>query len=178
MSALESDRFKRQATADAPDDELTAAQAEAAGESIEKSLCVARELLSMDIAWIAEFRDGQKIFRIVDGDAGSFGFCEGDTMPLDRSYCQRVAQGTIPNVIGDTSAEPEVRDLEVTASARIGSYIGVPIELIDGTVYGTLCVASHRPSGELAEREANFLRGVARHVASELEHLRIHAVDG
>ena len=132
----------------------------------------------MDIAWIAEFRDGKKVFRVIDGDARSFGFCEGDTMALDRSYCQRVAQGTIPNVIGDTSAEPGVRDLEVTARAGIGSYIGVPIELVDGTLYGTLCVASHQPSGELAAREADFLRGVARRVAHELEDLRIHTVDG
>ena len=177
MSALKSDRRTSQPTMNTHDDELTA-QAEAAGESIEKSLSVARELLSMDIAWIAEFRDGKKVFRIVDGDDRSFGFSEGDAMPLDRSYCQRVAEGTIPNVIGDTSAEPGVRDLEVTVSARIGSYIGVPIELVDGTVYGTLCVASHRPSNELAARDADFLRGVARRVATELEDMRMSAAYG
>jgi GAF domain-containing protein len=175
MSALGWDHRKPQTTANAADDELSA---QPAGESIEQSLCVARELLSMDIAWIAEFRDGRKVFRIVDGDAPSFGFSEGDAMPLDRSYCHRVAEGTIPNVIGDTASEPEVCDLDVTASADIGSYVRVPIELDDGTVYGTLCVASHRPSDELAERDADFLRGVARRVAADLEDMRISAVDG
>ena len=177
MRALVADHLAPQATAGELHDEL-AAQAAAAGESIEQSLRVARELLSMDIAWIAEFRDGKKVFRIVDGDDRSFGFAEGDAMPLDRSYCQRVAEGTIPNVIGDTASEPGVRDLAVTASAGIGSYIGVPIELVDGTLYGTLCVASHRPSHELAERDADFLRGVARHVATGLEDMRTSAANG
>ena len=158
-----------------PTHDALSERAAAAGESIEKSLRVARELLSMDIAWIAEFQDGKKVFRIVDGDAHSFGFYEGDALPLDRSFCQRVVQGKIPNVIGDTASEPEVCDLAVTESAGIGSYVGVPIELLDGTVYGTLCVASRRPIDALAARDADFLRGVARRVAAELEDMRMSA---
>jgi hypothetical protein len=48
----------------------------------------------------------------------------------------------------------------------------------DETVYGTLCVASHRPSDELAQRDADFLRGVARRVATELEDIGISPADG
>lgn len=152
--------------------------AAAAGESIEKALCAARELLSMDIAWVAEFRHGKKIFRSVEGDGQSFGFCEGQEMPLDCTYCQRVVDGLAPSVIPDTASEPAVRDLDVTVSSRIGSYVGVPIELVDGTVYGTLCVASHRPSGDLTARDADFLREVARRVAATLEELRLGSADG
>jgi GAF domain-containing protein len=153
------------------------AEAAAVSECVERSLRVARELLSMDIAWIAQFQNGRQVFRIVEGDGDSFGFHEGDSMPLDRTYCQRLVYGAIPNVIQDTSAERGVRDLDVTVTAGIGSYIGVPIELQDGTVYGTLCAASHRPS-ELAEREADYLRGVARRVASELEDIGISPAAG
>jgi GAF domain-containing protein len=145
----------------------------AAGEGIENALRSARELLGMEIAWIAEFRDGKKVFRAIDGDGQSFGFSEGDELPLDGTYCQRVALGAIPNLIPDTAAEPGVRDLEVTATARIGSYVGVPIQLINGTVYGTLCCASHRPNGELTEKDVEYLRGISRRVAAELEDLRI-----
>lgn len=150
----------------------------AAGESIEKALCAARELLSMEIAWVAEFRAGKKIFRALEGDGSSFGFCEGGEMPLDCSYCQRVVAGVAPNVIADTASEPAVRDLEVTLSSRIGSYVGVPIELGDGTVYGTLCVASHSPRGDLDARDAEFLRGVARRMAGTLEEMRLGPFDG
>jgi GAF domain-containing protein len=70
-----------------------------------------------------------------------------------------------------------VRDLDVTLRAGIGSYIGVPIERQDGTAYGTLCAASDRPS-ELAEREADYVRGVGRPVAMELEDIRMTPADG
>jgi GAF domain-containing protein len=153
------------------------ADAAAVSECVERSLRVARELLSMDVAWIAQFQNGRKVFRIVDGDAESFGFHEGDSMPLERTYCQRLVRGAIPNVIPDTSSEQAVRDLDVTLSAGIGSYIGVPIERQDGTVYGTLCAASHRPS-EIAEREAAYLRGVARRVAMDLEDIGISPAGG
>jgi GAF domain-containing protein len=126
----------------------------------------------MDIAWIAEFQGGKKVFRTIDGDGDSFGFAEGAAMPLDGSYCKRVALGVIPNVIPDTAAEPGVRDLEVTLAARIGAYVGVPIALVDGTVYGTLCVASHRPNGDLSERDLKFLEGIARRVADIVEEER------
>jgi GAF domain-containing protein len=83
----------------------------------------------------------------------------------------------VRQLIQGTSSEQAVRDLDVTLSAGIGSYIGVPIERQDATVYGTLCAASHRPS-ERAEREADYLRGVARRVAMELEDIGITPADG
>lgn len=167
-----------QGTRREPEDGFELEDAVVAGASIEKALCAARELLSMEIAWVAEFRAGKKIFRALEGDGRSFGFSEGDEMPLDCSYCQRVVAGVAPNVIPDTASEPAVCDLDVTLSSRIGAYAGVPIELGDGTVYGTLCVASHGPRGDLDARDAEFLRGVARRVAGMLEELRLGPVDG
>jgi GAF domain-containing protein len=144
----------------------------AVGQSIEDRLRTARELLGMDIAWIAEFRDGKQVFRTVDGDGDSFGVATGEAIPLDGSYCERVALGVIPNVIPDTAAEPGVRDLEATLAGRIGAYVGIPIALVDGTVYGTLCVASHRPNGDLSERDVKYLEGIARRVADIVEEER------
>jgi GAF domain-containing protein len=141
-----------------------------AGQTIEEALRAARELLGMQIAWIAEFRDGKQVFRVLDGETASFGFSDGGEMPLNETYCHRLAQGSIPNAIPDTAAEPMVRDLEVTATAGLGSYVGVPIER-DGTVYGTLCCASHRPNSGLTEQDVNFLHSLSRRVATQLEEL-------
>jgi GAF domain-containing protein len=136
-------------------------------------LHAARELLGMQIAWIAEFRDGKQVFRLLAGEGASFGFSEGGEMPLTDTYCHRLVQGSIPNAIPDTASEPAVHDLEVTASAGLGSYVGVPIER-DGSVYGTLCCASHRPNEGLSEQDVNFLRNLSRRVASQLEELGRH----
>jgi GAF domain-containing protein len=61
----------------------------------------------------------------------------------------------------------------VTATAGIAAYVGIPIALVDGTVYGTLCVASHRPRGELTERDVAFLQGIARRVADKVADQRV-----
>jgi GAF domain-containing protein len=140
------------------------------GERIEHALRSARELLGMQIAWVAEFREGMQVFRRVEGDARSFGFAEGGEIPLDETYCQRLVAGEIPNVVRDTAEEAGVRYLEVTRSAGLGSYIGVPIE-VDGSVRGTLCCASHLPNARLSDEDVKFLRGLSRRVAAELEEL-------
>src|SRR5439155_3910845 len=72
------------------------------GSIVEQTLRSARELLGMDIAWIAELAGGKKVFRALDGDGASFGLAEGDEMPADTSYCQRLVLGVIPNRITDT----------------------------------------------------------------------------
>jgi GAF domain-containing protein len=152
--------------------------AKSAGRYVSEALIAARELFGMQIAWIAEFRDDQKVFQAIDGDGESFGFAEGSAMPLDGSYCVRVARGDLPYVIPDTQAEPRVRDLEVTHSANIGSYVGVPIELDDGTIYGTLCCASHEANRDVSEADLRFLRTIARRVAREFEERRARAPRG
>jgi GAF domain-containing protein len=49
------------------------------------------------------------------------------------------------------------------------SYVGVPLELHDGSVFGTLCAASGEPRTHLAERDVRFMRVLARVLAAELD---------
>jgi GAF domain-containing protein len=81
--------------------------------------------------------------------------------------------GKIPNAVPDTAQDDELRDLELTKKARIGSYVGVPITLSDGTLYGTVCVTSHDASPELAERDVAFMRVLARIIGGQLEQRRL-----
>lgn len=147
----------------------------AARDSIEDALRAARELLGMDISWVAEFRDGMHVFRKIEGDGDSFGFAEGKEVPLDATYCDRVVRGVVPSLIPDADAEPGLDDLR-DADSRIGAYVSVPIE-VGGSLYGTLCCASARPNGALTERDVDFLRALSRRVGSSLETLR-HRTDG
>ena len=98
---------------------------------------------------------------------------EGGSWPLEGSYCQRMVLGQIPNAVSDTSAEAEVRDLEPTEKAGIGAYVGVPITLSDGTLYGTICTTSHEAAPELAERDVQFMHVLARIIAAQLEQRRL-----
>jgi hypothetical protein len=51
-----------------------------------------------------------------EGDAESFGWQEGESFPLDESYCKWVLEGRIPDVVPDARREDVTKDLRVTLS--------------------------------------------------------------
>ena len=53
----------------------------------------------MDVAFVSEFAADQLVFRKLEGDADSFGWREGQSFPLDESYCKRVLDGRVPDVV-------------------------------------------------------------------------------
>ena len=138
-------------------------------ETIERLLSTVREAMEMDVAFVSEFAEDRLVFRALEGDAGSFGWREGEDFPLDASYCKRVLDGSIPNVVPDAKSEDLTKDLWVTSEADIGSYVAVPVVLPDGRPYGTLCCASHKPDPRLRERDLGLMEGVARELSRQLK---------
>lgn len=136
--------------------------------TVERALDAARELLGMDIAYFSEFTDSQQIIRSVSGDSSSFGFAEGTTAELDETYCKRMVSGVIPCLIPDAQNDDRVNDLAGTAGANIGSYVGVPLRLPDGRVYGTMCCLSHETKAQLDTRDVQFMRVLARVLGDHL----------
>jgi signal transduction histidine kinase len=141
-------------------------------ETVGRVLEAAREELGMDVAFVSEFAHQRLIFRRLVGEAGSFGWEEGQSVPLDDTFCRLLLEGRLPSVIPDAKADGRVRFLEITGKAGIGSYVGAPIRFSDGTLYGTFCVLSHSSEPSLAERDAQFVRVLARLVAEQIERER------
>src|SRR5918912_3182582 len=138
-------------------------------EKIESLLSLVRENLQMDVAFVSEFAGDQLVFRALEGDGRSFGWREGEGFPLDESYCKRVLDGRLPNVVPDARSEDATKDLWVTSEARIGSYVAVPVVLSDGRPYGTLCCVSHKADPGLRERELGLMEGVARELSRQIQ---------
>ena len=138
-------------------------------ETIERLLSTVREALEMDVAFVSEFAGDQLVFRALEGDAESFGWREGEGFPLEESYCIRVLNGRLPNVIPDARSEALTKDLWVTGEADIGSYAAVPVVLSDGRPYGTLCCVSHKPEPRFRERDLGLMEGVASEVSRQLK---------
>ncbi len=136
---------------------------------MESVLASAKEALDMDIAIVTEFVDDRLVFRAVSGDASSFGFEEGESIPLQVSYCKRVMEGSLPNAVPDAANDERVRDLEITRVADIGAYAGFPLVLSDGRPYGTLCCLSHSPDPWLAERDLELMAKLAQELVRRLE---------
>jgi EAL domain-containing protein (putative c-di-GMP-specific phosphodiesterase class I) len=131
--------------------------------SIARALELARVYLDLDVAFLAQFREGEEIFRVLDGDAASFGLDEDDAVPLEQTYCTRMVRGEIPNVLPDARIVREPPGVDT-----IGAYIGVPVRLENGSTWGTLCCLSHRPQPSLDDRDVALLRLLADLVADKI----------
>ena len=156
-------------------------------ERIEHLLEAARAQLGMDAVVLAHF-DGDS-WRLrhtasAQGVRDPRGFaCErGDT------YCQRLLDGHLHAVIADTRADAATASLDITRELDIGAYIGVPVHLTDGTLYGTVCALASSAQPDLRPRDAGVLEMLAtalsapvsaevrqrqrrRQVLAHLEHL-------
>ena len=93
----------------------------------------------------------------------------GEGRPLEETYCRRVVDGELPNLVRDTRREERTRDLPITTESGIGAYIGVPITLPGGESYGMLCCLSPRAEPALGAGEVGLLRIVAGMLGEELD---------
>jgi len=122
----------------------------------------------MELSFLSEFTGDEQVFREVSGPGESFGLRVDGGRRLEETYCARMVAGALPPVIEDAARHPVVAPLAVTADAGIGAYIGVPVRLPDGSLYGTLCCLSHEPEPDLRDRDARFLEVLAEIVAEQL----------
>lgn len=126
-----------------------------------------RAALGMDIAFVSQFVNDQRVFRVVSVAAhGLSPVTPGHSDPLVDSYCKRVLDGRLSRAIPDTSTLPEARDLAITERLRIGAYLSVPIVLKNGEVFGTLCCFSHLARPDLGDEHVLGLQDVANVIAA------------
>ncbi len=137
--------------------------------TIEDMLRDVRLAFDMDVAFVSKFDGDRLVFRKLEGDSESFGWREGESFPIDESYCKRVLDGRIPRVVPDAKREEATKDLRVTSEADMGSYCAVALVLSDGRLYGTLCCVSHEPDPQLRERDLGIMERTARWLVEQLE---------
>ena len=138
-------------------------------EAVEHMLSDVRRALRMDVAFVSELVGDELVLRALEGDAESFGWQEGESFPIDESYCKRVLDGRIPQVVPDARREDATKDLRVTSEADMGCYCAVALVLSDGRLYGTLCCVSHEPDPHLRERDLGIMERTARWLVEQLE---------
>lgn len=130
--------------------------------------------LGMEVAFVSEFVGGRRVFRHVDARDDHCPVQVGGSDPLEESYCQRVVDGRLPELITDAAAVPEAARLPVTAALPVGAHLSVPITLSDGRVYGTFCCFSSSPDPSLTDRDLAMLRVLADLTAQGVED-ELHA---
>ena len=130
----------------------------APSNSVPDILHAIRQHLKMEVAFVSEFVNDQRVFRYVDSSWTKSPVHVGEGGPLDESYCQRVVDGRLPELINDAQTNAVAAELPATFDIPVGAHMSVPIHLSDGSVYGTFCCFSRSADTSLNLRDLSLMR--------------------
>lgn len=132
-----------------------------------RMLELVRTHLGMDVAFVSEFVGDDWVLRHISPEGT--GVEPGHRHPIEDTYCKRITDGRVECVIPDAAANPELAALPITEALAIGAYVGVPIVLSDGTLYGSFCSFRRTPDHTLTPRDGRFLALIASLLSERLE---------
>ncbi|MET3803365.1 EAL domain-containing protein (putative c-di-GMP-specific phosphodiesterase class I) [Nakamurella sp. UYEF19] len=157
-------------TVSEPDDARTHRQpSESDTGRAQRIVALARRHLRMDVAYVSEFAAGADVYRFVDGSGAAFGIRVDGRIFAGVTFDRQLADGAIPPLRADRSnTDPAMVRSEVSA------YVGVPLVLSDGTVFGTFCALSRKPA-PLDARDLGVMALFAELLVRELDEQ--HASD-
>jgi diguanylate cyclase (GGDEF)-like protein len=121
------------------------------------------------ILYLAHLDRGQFIHRIVDSrNGGPVGLRSNLAVPLADAFCSHMAEDRAERLCNDVASDELYASLPMQKRIRAGSYLGVPLELSDGTRVGSLA-ALHSERNAFAAADEQLFSMLARVLASELE---------
>jgi GAF domain-containing protein len=137
-------------------------------DAVPEVLKLLREKMSMDVVFVSEFIDGKRAFRHVEQTPGQEVIAQGDSEPLEASWCQRVVDGRLPELM------PNAEQWMASGAAPrppfpIGTHLSTPIVMKDGSIYGTLCCFSFGENKHINERDLKNLKFTAKLAAGKIE---------
>jgi len=148
-------------------------QSEAVDSLIQDMLHGLRLALNMKVSFISEFAQKKRMFRYVDADEDFRPIDVGDGDPLGESYCSRIVDGELPELMRDARLNPIALTIPATTSLPVVAHLSVPIRFSQGEVYGTLCCFSNQIVDTLADKDLAILRLFSDFVGKILEP-RVH----
>lgn len=153
---------------------------------VARVLAAARELLDADIAFVAQLA-GERglVCRFVEASPQSRrtrAVAVDRRVELDDEYLAPLRADRSTLVVADAGADVRLAALPGTADLAIGSFVGVPLHLADGRLYGALCCIGSPTAVAATDREVRVLEALARLLVRQLgdeqahEHARLASV--
>ena len=137
--------------------------------SVEEVLRLSRTYLDVDVAFVGRVEDGHRHLRAVSAGDPAIEGMVGHADPLEGSHCQLVLDGAVDRVIPDALDDPLMHALQVTHDFHVRTFIGVPITLPDGELYGTLCGFAHTVKPGLDGSAESMLSFLAALIGTQLD---------
>lgn len=102
--------------------------------------------------WAVTRYDGDRQLYLEVRD-DHYGLVAGNSHAWSDSMCMRMLAGDGPQVAVDAMAIPAYKEAGIAKDLAVGTYVGIPIELEDGELFGTLCGMD--PAAQTAEFAQN-----------------------
>jgi len=128
-----------------------------------------RHRLNMEVGFVSEFTGGRRYFRYLDATEGATNIEVGDSDALEDSLCQRVIAGDVPALVTSAVKHEVAQQLPIVRNLPVGAHLSVPVELSDGTLFGTFCVFSRYDIPGLNHRSLTMMKVFADVIASLIE---------
>lgn len=158
--------------ADAADGAPAPVPSAAAGRVLARAL----PHVSLDVVWATRLHDGRPMIDAIVGDPEVLGpaAVAGHLPDPSTSLCLTMLRGEAPSMVGDLRTAPGMaRVCEAVPNVR--AYVGAPVILEDGTVYGAVGAAS-RTAREVDESDRRILALLADVVADAVDEARSQVV--
>lgn len=135
---------------------------------VDAILDAVREHLGMEIAFASRFVKGRREFTHIRSTV-PVPASPGDSEPLEDTFCHRIIEGRLPQLIHNAQDHEDALDMVLTRALPIGAHLNVPLRLSDGTIYGTFCCLSRHADHSLTTRDLNTLKAFADLAAGQVE---------
>lgn len=146
---------------------MSRAAADASSDVLDRLLRSIRRQAGVDAAYLVEYRPEGALVRAIVGDGDMVGLAVGMPQAPEDAIALAAVAGNVPPVLEDTRTHRAARRLAWERAAPIGAFAGVPVRLVDGTLFGGLCVA-HRRATSLGTGFHPFLAAMAEVVGDQL----------
>ena len=127
-----------------------------------------RQRLTFDL-WAVTRREENDWIMLQVEDHG-YGVKEGSVFCWSDSFCSRMVEGEGPCIAPNVSAVQAYLEAPIGRQVSIGAYIGIPIVLSDGSLFGTLCAINTHSMPEAITEELPMLRVLANLLSTILEN--------
>lgn len=125
------------------------------------------EMTSLDVLSFLHQRIGFGLWMVtrVQGDdwiileARDFDFdvLPGMVFHWGDSLCMAMIQGRAPRIAPQVSEHKALAEVKLTRDLLIQAYIGVPLQLSNGTLFGTLCAFDREPQAQTIVKELKMV---------------------
>lgn len=127
-----------------------------------------QQRLNFDLWMVTRTEDNDWI--VLQAKDQGYGVKEGMVFSWADSFCSQMVLGRGPRIAPCANEIPAYAEAPIAQQVKIGAYVGMPLVLSDGSLFGTLCAIDPEPQLETITTELPLIELMTRLLCTVLEN--------